>query len=220
MAPAPESTNSMYFLATSSNPRKHSGLSAATILLVAVLAAGICLPAVAKVFLTVDESLQLAFPDCELKKETIYLTSDQALRAEELGGIKLRSSIIHRYLAFQGDKLKGTAYFDTHRVRTLAETLMVVVDPQGATSRLEILSFKEPEDYIPRNIWYRQFDGRPLSDDLRLKQEIRGVTGATLTARATTEAVRRVLALHRTLSETPSEESGETAGEAAKATDL
>jgi len=168
-------------------------------------------PAAAKVFLTVDESLELAFPGCEVVKETIYLTPDQAQGAEKLAGVELRSSIIHRYVAFRDEELQGTAYFDTHRVRTLAETLMVVVDPDGAANRLEILSFKEPEDYIPRDIWYQQFDGKPLSEELRLKKEIRGVTGATLTARATTDAVRRVLALHQTLSESKAEGSAQPA---------
>ena len=95
----------------------------------------------------------------------------------------------------------GTAYFDAHRVRTLPETLMVAVDPEGRVRRLEILSFAEPPEYIPREAWYGQFTGQPLSQDLALKRRIRATTGATLTARATTDAVRRVLAIHRVLSE-------------------
>lgn len=157
------------------------------------------MPVSAKVFLTVNESLELAFPGCDVKRETIYLTTEQAKEAEDLAGGELRSAIIHRYQAFKDGQLQGTAYFDTHRVRTLPETLMVVVDPQGRTQRLEILSFQEPEDYIPGEIWYAQFDGKPLTDELNLKRDIRGVTGATLTARATTEAVRRVLALHEVI---------------------
>ena len=60
-----------------------------------------------------------------------------------------------------------------------------------------MVSFREPLDYLPREGWYRQFDGEQLDDDLQLKRDIRPVTGATLTARATTEAVRRVLAIHQ-----------------------
>lgn len=50
---------------------------------------------------------------------------------------------------------------------------------------------------MPREEWYHQCDGEDLDDDLSLKRDIRPVTGATLTARATTEAVRRVLAIHQ-----------------------
>jgi hypothetical protein len=78
---------------------------------------------------------------------------------------------------------------------------MVVVDPGGRVRRIEVLSFREPQDYLPREGWYGQFEGRALDGELNMKKGIRGITGATLTARATTEAARRVLALHRVLRE-------------------
>ena len=84
-------------------------------------------------------------------------------------------------------------------MRTLPETLMVVVDPQGKVARVEVLAFAEPEDYLPPGRWYGQFLGQGLSDELALGHHIRGVTGASLTARATTDAVRRVLAIHQAL---------------------
>lgn len=76
---------------------------------------------------------------------------------------------------------------------------MIVVDPANALARLEVLSFSEPEEYLPRPTWYGQFPGKTLSDELTPKRAIRPVTGATLTVRATTEAARRVLALHEVL---------------------
>jgi hypothetical protein len=59
-----------------------------------------------------------------------------------------------------------------------------------------VLSFAEPPDYLPRKGWYEQFAGRELDDELRLDRGIRAVSGATLTATATTAAARRVLAVH------------------------
>ena len=76
---------------------------------------------------------------------------------------------------------------------------MIVVDPQGRVARIEVISFREPEDYLPRGAWYEQFRGKALNPNLQIKRDIRPVTGATLTARATTDAVRRVLALHQIL---------------------
>ncbi|MEL7061524.1 MAG: FMN-binding protein, partial [Acidobacteriota bacterium] len=58
---------------------------------------------------------------------------------------------------------------------------------------------REPAEYIPPALWYAQFDGRSLDEALQVERGIRGVTGATLTARATTEAVRRALAIHAVL---------------------
>jgi hypothetical protein len=157
------------------------------------------LPAAAKVFLTVDEALKLAFPGCAVTRRTAFLTPEQVKRARELAGAEVPSALLTYYVATRGGRPAGTAYFDTHRVRTLPETLMIVVDPQNRVSRIEVISFREPEEYMPRGAWYQQFLNKSLDPDLQLKRGIRPVTGATLTARATTDAVRRVLALHQVL---------------------
>lgn len=156
-------------------------------------------PAAGKVYLTVDEALALAFPDASVERRTVYLTDAQKRRAEELAGGPLESGLAFPYVATREGQTLGTAYFDTHRVRTLRETLMVVVSPAGTIARIEVLAFGEPPDYLPRGSWYAQFLGRPLDDELRIQRGIQAVTGATLTARATTEAARRVLALHAVL---------------------
>lgn len=156
-------------------------------------------PAPAKVFLTQSEALDLAFPDCEVERRTVYLTAEQKARAEELSGLEIESNLVYAYRSECDGGSRGTAYFDTHRVRTLPEVLMVVVDPEGRVARVEILSFLEPEEYIPRDSWYRQLLGKRLDEELELDRSIRNMTGATLTARATTQAVRRVLALHEAI---------------------
>ena len=152
-----------------------------------------------RIFLKVDEALGLAFPECEVERTTVYLTEEQRERVEKLAGSKLASGIAHPYVARREGKWVGTAFVDVHRVRSLRESLFVVVSPEGRVLRLEVLAFAEPQEYLPRGNWYGQFKHKHLDDDLELDRGIRGVTGATLTARATTAAVRRTLALHAAL---------------------
>lgn len=151
-----------------------------------------------KVFLTVDEALKLAFPRATTKKETLYLTKQQHESAKKAAGVAVPSAVVRPYVAkdAKGNTV-GTAWFDTHMVRSKKETIMIVVSPKETVERIEILSFGEPVDYIPGGKWYAQFTGKKLGPELSLKKSIRNVTGATLTAEATTEAVRRVLALHQ-----------------------
>jgi hypothetical protein len=157
-------------------------------------------PAEAKVFLTREEALKLAFPGAAIERRTAYLTEDQQREAQRLAGSEAPpAALVTYYVASKSGRLVGSAYFDTHVVRTMSESVMVVVDPAGAIGRIEVLSFSEPEEYLPRTRWYRQFDGKRLDDELSLKRGIRPVTGATLTAHATTDAARRTLALHRVL---------------------
>jgi Na+-translocating ferredoxin:NAD+ oxidoreductase RnfG subunit len=172
----------------------------------ALLAAGAAIPAPLppeRVYLTVDEALKLALPGCVLEKATVYLTDAQKKRAGELAGETVDLAIARPYVAKKDGKLVATAYVDVHKVRTLKETVLVVVDAEQRVTRIELLAFGEPEEYAPRAEWYAQFQGRKLDDELHLKRSIRGIAGASLTARATTNAVRRVLAVHKVLGETP-----------------
>ena len=154
----------------------------------------------AKVFLTPEEALKLAFPGAAIERKTAYLTGAQQKAAQKLSGDEdLPSALATYYVGTKDGRLVGTAYIDTHTVRTMPETIMVVVDPSGAIARIEVLSFSEPEEYLPKPHWYEQFQGKPLDDELSMKQGIRAVTGATLTARATTDAARRVLAVHKVI---------------------
>ena len=154
---------------------------------------------------TLQEALELAFGDAQVERGTVYLTKQQLKQAAKLAGEKIPGAIVHPYVARREGKLVGTAWVDVHRVRTLRETILVVVDPDQRVRRIELLAFGEPEEYVPRQGWYGQFVGRRLDDELDLKRGIRGITGATLTARATTSAVRRVLAVHRVLNGPPPE---------------
>jgi Na+-translocating ferredoxin:NAD+ oxidoreductase RnfG subunit len=145
-----------------------------------------------------EEALRDAFPGAAVERETRFLDDEQAKRIEG-EGVKLGSRVVIRYVGTRTGDRVGVAYFDTHIVRTLAETIMVLVDPQGKVTRIEILSFEEPPDYLPREKWLDQFDGAELSDELSLKRGIRAIAGATLSSRAVTDAVRRVLAIDREL---------------------
>jgi hypothetical protein len=157
----------------------------------------------AEVYMTRDEALLFVFGDARVERKAVFLTDEQLERVRDLsrGGIEIKSALVTQYVATSNDGLLGTAYFDTHPVRTLQETIMVVVTPEGTVDRVEILSFLEPREYLPRDAWLKQFEGRALDGDLTLEKSIHGITGATLSARAVTDAMRRVLAVHGALSE-------------------
>ena len=169
--------------------------SLAVVTAAAALAAGA--PAAAKVFLTQEEALAAAFdPAAMVERRTAFLTDAQAGRIETRSGTELPSRVITYYVGRRPDGAAAHAYFDTHRVRTLPETLLILIGADARVLQVMVLSFQEPTDYLPRDRWYRQFDGRRLEESLALHRDIHGITGATLSGRAVTRAVRRVLAIH------------------------
>lgn len=169
--------------------------------ILAILALAPAATARGTVLLTRDEAFELAFPKAQVKRTTAFLTKEEQKRVGKLSGLDFDRGCIYPYVAKKDGKIIGTAYLDNHRVRTQRETVMIVVTPESKVARIEVLAFGEPTDYIPRDIWYGQFKGKPLNADLNLKRAIRGVAGATLTARATTESARRVLAVHQVLAD-------------------
>lgn len=152
----------------------------------------------AQTFLTQEEALRLAFPPpAAVERETAFLDAEGLALARRLAGdAELESGIVTYYVGRNGEQVLGYAYFDVHRVRTLPEVLMVVVTPAGAVDRVEVLKFSEPREYLAPERWLAQFEGRPLGPKLSTKGGIVNITGGTLTSRAVTRAVRRVLALH------------------------
>lgn len=149
--------------------------------------------------MTQDQALDHAFPGAAgFERRTAYLDEAQVRRAQALAGstVEMESRVVTYYEAVDREgRMLGSAWFDAHRVRTLPEVLMVVLTPGGRVETIEVLRFSEPPEYAPAPGWLAQFEGRVLDEDLSLKRGIVGVTGATLTANAVTDAARRVLAL-------------------------
>ncbi len=150
--------------------------------------------------MTQQEALAGAFPaGAKIVRRTIFLTKEQADDARRESGVAFNEQLVIRYEASVGGKVVGHAYFDTHRVRTLPETVMIVVTPEGSISRIDILSFDEPTDYFPKRRWVDQIIGRKLDRELSLDRAIRPISGASLTAQAIVNASRKVLALHHVI---------------------
>jgi hypothetical protein len=146
-----------------------------------------------------QEALALAFPGAQFQRREFFLTDGQAAAVKQKGGVDLAGLWTVAYEARKDGQLVGVGFFDTHHVRTLNETALVAITAEGRVKRVEVVAFHEPQDYMAKEAWLRQFDGRKLDQDLRLQRGIKPLSGATLTANALTDASRRCLALWQVL---------------------
>lgn len=155
----------------------------------------------AKLLLSQKDALALALPaGAAFEKKTAYLTKGQISQAEHLAQAKVESAVWTYYVARnEEDEAVGFVYFDRVIVRTMPAAIMVSLDADGRLRFIEILTFDEPEDYLPRVRWLGLFKGRLLDDELRLSGAIRNVSGASLTSEAITKSARRLLAIHEVL---------------------
>jgi len=150
----------------------------------------------ARVLLTQEQALATAFPaTVKVTRQKFFLTPEQVAAARRESGVDFDDRLVVRYAGSDG----RVAYFDTHRVRTEPETVMVVVNADGSVDRVEILAFNEPTDYFPKRRWLDQLLHRKLDGELALNRGVRPISGASLTGRALVNATRKVLALHHVL---------------------
>ena len=149
----------------------------------------------APVFMTQAQALAQAFPGDSIRRLSLILTDAEAAAVEARARARLESRIATAYVAHRGDTLAGTAFFDTRIVRTMPAVFMVVVGPDTAVRRVDVLAFHEPPDYRPLPRWLALFEGRRL-DGRASTADVRTLSGATLSARAVGTGVRLALALY------------------------
>ncbi len=149
----------------------------------------------------IDLALEKAFPDCEIERVTCVLDREQRKKVGKLAAQDaFAKSTTFAYIARDEDgEIIGTAFFDSHVVRTKRETLLVAVDPAGRVLNVDTIAFQEPEEYLAQSAFYKSLEGRAQGRALQLGRGLDGTTGATLTCRAVADAARRVLAVHRVL---------------------
>jgi uncharacterized protein with FMN-binding domain len=81
-------------------------------------------------------------------------------------------------------------------VRTQPETLLIVLSPKGELVKTEILAFHEPPEYKPSSAWFATLLRKPVSQ-LKLDQGVDGISGATLSVRASLEGIRKAIAVYQ-----------------------
>jgi hypothetical protein len=148
-----------------------------------------------RVLMSQEEALLLAFPKpIRVTRRTLYLDDAAVKRVRDAGAV-IDTRVVPYYTGTRDGAVTGYAFFDTHLVRTLPETVMVRLRPDGAIAAIDIVSFDEPDDYRTTPRWREQFGG--LGPGASGFDTVHPLTGATLSARAVTEAARRVVVLYR-----------------------
>jgi hypothetical protein len=171
----------------------------ARVLLPALVAVAVHAPSWAQV--TRDEALAEIYPGAAVRAEQLFLTPGQQKQVLMRAGVEPPSALVARYVATRDGTVVGRAYIDTHVVRSKRESLLIALDDAGTVRRVEVTAFLEPPEYRASDAWLGQYRDRGLSDDVAINRAIRPIAGATLTARAVNEAVRRVLATDEVLRE-------------------
>jgi Na+-translocating ferredoxin:NAD+ oxidoreductase RnfG subunit len=156
---------------------------------------GAAVPGVANTYLTVEQAQRTIFPQRTFAPANVALTAEQQKAIESRSGVRVRSKEIKAW------KVSGGGWFLVDDVIGKHEyiTYAVGLNSDGSVKQIEILDYRETYGYEVRDAaWRQQFVGKTAQAPLKLDQDIRNISGATLSSRHITEGVRRLLATYET----------------------
>ncbi len=159
----------------------------------------------AVVYLTEEEALKKMFPDADrFDTKEIVLTADQQLHAEQIAGKRFNDSRFRYNIAAKGEGVMGYAFPIEMIGKERPITFLIGIAPDGSIFGVEVLVYRESqgsEIRYPR--FMAQFLGKKKEDPLRMGQDIQSISGATLSSRGATYAVRKALALFDVITSNP-----------------
>jgi|SRR5215510_1042470 len=126
-------------------------------------------------YLTVSEAQKHAFPSAT---NFAVVQADRIWRAEA------------------GGRVLGFFIFDRVIGKHLFIDYAVVLDPGGRIRAVEILQYRESYGGEIRSpSWLAQFVGKSSASALQVGNDIRNISGATLSSQHVTEGVKRIMAI-------------------------
>ncbi len=156
------------------------------------VAAMVAPAAYANIYLSPEQAQKLMFADTKLTPTTIQLTDAQRNTMQE-------KSSVHE--PFKTDRIWRTpdgSYFVIDEVVGKHEFIKyaVGINADGTVRQVEIMEYTESYGYEVRDeSWRRQFVGKTAASPIKLNNDIKNVSGATLSCKHIADGVKRVGAL-------------------------
>jgi hypothetical protein len=151
----------------------------------------------AEVFMTEEDAVKIMLPKSEqIRKEVIRLSQEKKDVIEQRIGWKFPEKIFDVYIGETGAQIDGYALIQNTIGKHKHMTYMVGVDNTGACTNVELLVFREAKgSEVGRKRFNVQYEGKTVSDPIRINKDIINISGATMSVRSISAGVKRVLVL-------------------------
>lgn len=144
----------------------------------------------AEVFLTSEQAKTLLFPGEKLTSVPVTLTSDQKKAIAQASGVRVREEKVNAFRASGGGWLILDNVIGKHEFIDFALALKA----DGSVRAVEIMTYRETYGGEVRNPkWRAQFTGKTSTAPVKIDNDIKNISGATLSSVHLTDGVRRLL---------------------------
>jgi len=141
-------------------------------------------------YLSLEQAQAAIFPGAQLTAAFVTLTKEQVSAIEKNSGVNVRKNEVKLWKSSDGGYFIVDEVVGKHEFFTIA----VGLNADSSVKQIEIMDYKESYGYEVRNeAWRKQFTGKTSAAHLRLTDDIKNISGATLSCRHVTDAVKRLL---------------------------
>lgn len=164
-----------------------------------IIPAALPAPACAVQYLTLEQAQQALFPEAaQFVRADVLITQEMRQRIEKSSGVRVRNTMQQVWRAGGGGKELGWFVLDEVIGKHEFITYAVALLPDGTVKGIDILDYRETHgSQIKNEKWRAQFVGKKEGDAFRLDEDIKNISGATLSCKNITNGVKRIVATYR-----------------------
>lgn len=162
---------------------------------VALVATSFFVPCVVRSedYMSVEQAQRTLFGDAALRKVPVTLTGEQKKAIERASKERVRNTELNVWRASDGGWFIVDEVIGKHEFITYA----LAIASDGSVKGVEVLTYRETyghEIKLPK--WRAQFTGKTMAAPVQIDQDIKNISGATLSCVHVTDGVRRLLQTH------------------------
>lgn len=133
--------------------------------------------------------------DVRIEKKEFRLSAEEVIALQKEAKARIDSDIVRLYTLHDGKKTEGYAILLVKKIRSKSAAVLYIMDTRQTIKSIEIVAFAEPQEYKPNRTWQKAFEGKTKADNLFAGKGIPTISGATLSARAISDAARIAIAI-------------------------
>ena len=147
---------------------------------------------------TVESAQKACFPKgTQFVTANVRLTKEQMKVIEKTSGVRVRLNEQKVWKVSSEGQPVGWFIVDEVLGKHEFITWALALDAEGGVQSIEVMEYRETYGYEVRNVdWRAQFLGKKHGAKLKLDEDIKNVSGATLSCRHITDGVKRLLATY------------------------
>lgn len=149
-------------------------------------------------YLTVEQAQKLMFgKDATFQRNDLQWDEQTAAAIQQASGVRVTRNKQPVWTVTENGALVGYFIIDEVYGKHEYITYAVALDADGHVRQLEVLVYRESYGYEIRNpAWRAQFIGKKHGDPVTLEEDIKNISGATMSCRHISEGVKRLLATY------------------------